>query len=114
MTTGTRILGLRPTSHPARPNRTKPKGRVCADPSCSTPLSIYNLRDRCGAHEMPVTPLGYGGRRLSYGGPGDVQVEAPACQDCGRRLTNGSKRCVVGTGCRVKPDPLDEAIKAIR
>jgi hypothetical protein len=31
---------------------TFPEGRVCADPGCSTVLSIYNRRESCSEHEV--------------------------------------------------------------
>jgi hypothetical protein len=38
-----------------RPVETEPAGRECADPGCSTLLSIYNSSDRCALHRRFVT-----------------------------------------------------------
>lgn len=38
-----------------RPVETESAGRVCADPGCSTLLSIYNSSDRCSLHRRFVT-----------------------------------------------------------
>ncbi len=45
-----------------RANRTYPTGRVCADPGCSTRLSMYNRSDLCWQHE-PVRPYVERGER---------------------------------------------------
>ncbi len=34
-----------------RPNRVWRAGRVCAEPGCTTRLSIYNRSDSCWMHE---------------------------------------------------------------
>lgn len=33
------------------PKQTYEPGRVCSHPPCPTVLSIYNPKDRCGAHD---------------------------------------------------------------
>lgn len=51
---GGRVAGERlVTWH--RPVETEAAGRVCADPGCSTYLSIYNSSDRCALHRRFVT-----------------------------------------------------------
>ena len=45
-----------------RKNRTYEAGRTCADPECSTRLSIYNRSTYCWQHE-PVRAYAGTGRR---------------------------------------------------
>lgn len=57
-----------PLSEGTKPNKTSPAGRVCADPSCSTQLSIYNPNDVCSTHggskiEVPLSEVLPGGTR---------------------------------------------------
>jgi hypothetical protein len=51
------IRGSRPQGLP-RASRQYAQGRVCAEPGCTTRLSVYNRRDKCWAHaEMKVPRL---------------------------------------------------------
>jgi hypothetical protein len=57
------MKGSRPGRVP-RPSRTAQDGRTCAEPGCSTKLSIYNMRTKCWQHAEIVFP-NYRGRRLA-------------------------------------------------
>jgi hypothetical protein len=49
-----------------QPSRTTKRGRVCAEPGCTTTLSVYNASDYCWQH-ADVTFPNYRGKRLSPG-----------------------------------------------
>jgi hypothetical protein len=36
---------------------TKPKGRICTNPHCNTPLSIYNFKSICNACWLKGLPV---------------------------------------------------------
>lgn len=53
-------------SHPRelpRPNRTFEEGRVCADESCQTRLSVYNRAPMCWQHTPVRFPFVRGQRK---------------------------------------------------
>lgn len=39
-------------------------GRICAEPDCTTRLSVYNAQDRCAVHKRPTEPPRNRGRRV--------------------------------------------------
>lgn len=49
-TKGIVLSGIDAPSGHQRPPRRFPSGRLCADPGCSTRLSIYNESDYCSLH----------------------------------------------------------------
>jgi hypothetical protein len=57
------MKGSRPGRIP-RPSRTAAGGRTCAQPGCTTKLSVYNVRTKCWQHAEIVFP-NYRGRRLA-------------------------------------------------
>ena len=61
------MKGTRP-GHLPQPSRTTKRGRVCAEPGCSTTLSVYNASDYCWQH-ADVTFPNYRGKRLAPGKP---------------------------------------------
>jgi len=40
-------------------------GRICAEPECTTRLSVYNAQDRCAVHQRPSRPPRNRGRRVA-------------------------------------------------
>ena len=62
------MKGSRPGRTP-RPSRTAEGERLCADPGCTTKLSVYNLRTTCWQHTEIAFP-NYRGRRLAPEGGG--------------------------------------------
>ncbi len=40
-------------------------GRTCAEPDCTTRLSVYNAQDRCAIHKRPTKPPRNRGRRVA-------------------------------------------------
>jgi hypothetical protein len=55
------MKGSRPGRIP-RPSRTADRDRICAEPGCTTKLSVYNTRAKCWQHTEIVFP-NYRGRR---------------------------------------------------
>jgi hypothetical protein len=49
------VTGEFPNDHD-RPPRKFAQGRVCAEPGCSTRLSIYNEGEHCSLHMVAVAP----------------------------------------------------------
>ena len=61
------MKGTRP-GHMPQPSRTAGDGRerVCAEPGCTTQLSLYNLGSLCWQHTQIAFP-NYRGKRLAEG-----------------------------------------------
>lgn len=57
------MKGTRPGNLPP-PSRTTTSGRQCAEPGCSTRLSVYNGSEHCWQHTDVVFP-NYRGKRLA-------------------------------------------------
>jgi hypothetical protein len=57
-----RMKGTRP-GHLPPPSRPTGAGRTCAEPGCTTKLSIYNTATMCWQHAEVVFP-NYRGKRL--------------------------------------------------
>lgn len=50
------ILKGQPIEYGKTPNKTQPKGRICEQEGCTTPLSIYNPNKTCRPH-TPMVPV---------------------------------------------------------
>jgi hypothetical protein len=59
------VKGTRPGRLP-QPSRQTIGGRICAEPDCTTKLSVYNDAEYCWQHEDLVFP-NYRGKRLTPG-----------------------------------------------
>lgn len=57
------MKGMKPGPMP-KPSRTAGGGRTCDESTCSTKLSVYNLKSRCWQHTEISFP-NYRGRRLA-------------------------------------------------
>jgi hypothetical protein len=61
------MKGTRP-GHLPPPSRLTRAGRTCAEPGCSTKLSVYNASEYCWQHADVVFP-NYRGKRLAPNKP---------------------------------------------
>ena len=101
----TRILG----GEPVPPS---PRGRVCAEPGCSTILSIYNAGTRCAVCERHRP----GGRPTRYNSARPGRHRSPAaervCELCGATFqTRSSKARFCGEPCQMRAAHARERIK---
>ncbi|HEX2053680.1 MAG TPA: hypothetical protein VHJ78_08160 [Actinomycetota bacterium] len=60
---GIALSGYR-LGHSPRALRQFAAGRVCAEPGCTTTLSVYNGQDKCSIHKHPTKPPRNRGRRM--------------------------------------------------
>ncbi len=68
-------------------------GRVCAEPGCTTILSIYNPSPRCAVHQREAQMLRF--RRVT------MQEELRHCIHCGAEFTTSNpKRRYCSSRCR--------------
>lgn len=61
---GVALNGYR-LGHSPRALRQFAVGRICAEPECTTTLSVYNAQDRCFIHRHPTKPPRNRGRRIA-------------------------------------------------
>ena len=83
-----RLAGtLRPSGPVTRSERptTFPRGRVCAEPECTTVLSVYNPERHCALHTIRDAPRS---RRR----PLALVLFERACEDCGLVFETGNVR----------------------
>lgn len=60
---GIALSGYR-LGHSPRALRQHAAGRICAEPDCTTRLSVYNAQDRCALHKRPTKPPRNRGRKV--------------------------------------------------
>ena len=73
--------------------RTYREGRVCAEPGCTTVLSVYNPSPRCALHQRQAAIVRF--RRLE-----SVEVERH-CHQCGAPfVTTNPRRKYCSARCR--------------
>lgn len=73
--------------------RTYHEGRVCAEPGCTTVLSMYNPSPRCAIHQRQATIVRF--RRLE-----SVEVQR-LCHQCGGQfVTTNPRRKYCSARCR--------------